>query len=369
MVYLINRKFLLIVSLILIIMSTSFYFVTVFAAEDKIDVEIDDSLIGKNIDSMFIGLKPFTEKELEDKLKKKNKIKVTDPEEQYIIGFMYFYGINTFQNDIDAEKWFLKAAKQKHIKAMVALGKLYRLLGSSKALKWLNTAAKANDPYAKFELGLLYETGFFVFQSDKRAFKYYKEAARADVIDAHMKLGQFYKEGTGAKKDIQKALFHYKKIKELSNSQVVKDTVTRMVGGVYRQIAAQEESPEKALKWLLIAAEYGDVRSQISVADLYKDGYGVEQDLFKAVEWYKKAARVGDVYSMETLGNIYTNGIGVEQDYCEAQRWFIDAAENEKGSIEASWNLCTFYTNGYCDGKIIKEEADRWCAIYRKLRK
>jgi len=216
---------------------------------------------------------------------------------------------------------------------------------------------------------LIYEGGFFVFQSDKRAFKFYKEAAKSDVIDAHMKLGQFYKEGIGTKKDIQKALFHYKKIKELSNSEVVKNTVTKMVGGVYRQIAAQEETPEKSLKWLLIAAEYGDVKSQIAVANLYKDGNGVDQDLIKAVDWYKKAARVGDVYSMETLGNIYTNGIGVDQDYCKAQKWFIDAAESEKGSVEASWNLCNFYTNGYCDGKIIKDEAERWCDIYRKLRR
>jgi len=367
MFYFINKRNFLNTFLLVSFMSVILVSNVANSQEESSDEELDYTLLGKNIDTMFYGMKAFTEKELEEKLKKKKEI--VDPEEQYTIGFMYFYGINTFQNDLEAEKWFLKSARQKHLKSMVALGKLYRLLGSSKALKWLNNASKANDPFAKFELGLIYEGGFFVFQSDKRAFKFYKESAKSDVIDAHMKLGQFYKEGVGTKKDIQKALFHYKKIKELSKSEVVKNTVTKMVGGVYRQIASQEETPEKSLKWLLIAAEYGDVKSQIAVANLYKDGYGVDQDLIKAVDWYKKAARVGDVYSMETLGNIYTNGIGVDQDYCKAQKWFIDAAESEKGSVEASWNLCTFYTNGYCDGKIIKDEADRWCDIYRKLRR
>lgn len=367
MFYLVNRKVILNLFFLLALIAAFLVSETAYSANGGIESDDDYNLLGKNIDTMFIGLKPFTEKELEEKLKKKNDI--VDVEEQYRIGFMYFYGINTFQNDLEAEKWFLKSARQKHLKSMVALGKLYRLLGSSKSLKWLKNASAMNDPFAKFELGLIYEGGFFVFQSDKRAFKFYKEAAKSDVIDAHMKLGQFYKEGIGTKKDIQKALFHYKKIKELSNSEVVKNTVTKMVGGVYRQIAAQEETPEKSLKWLLIAAEYGDVKSQIAVANLYKDGNGVDQDLIKAVDWYKKAARVGDVYSMETLGNIYTNGIGVDQDYCKAQKWFIDAAESEKGSVEASWNLCNFYTNGYCDGKIIKDEAERWCDIYRKLRR
>lgn len=316
------------------------------------------------IDLFYKGVEPFSQQKAQEMLA--NRDAITDPEDQFTLGFMFFYGVNVFQNDGESEEWFLKGAKQKHEKSMVGLGKLYRLLGSSKALKWLNNASKLGNPFAKFELGLVYESGFFVFQSDKRAFKFYREAAAEDVLDAHMKMGQFYKEGIGTKQDIQKSLFHYKKVRDLTDSDAIKQSVTALVGGVYREIAAQEKDLEKAFKWLLIAAEYGDLPSQLAVAHSYKDGNAVEQDFFKAIDWYKKAAKSRSILAMETLGNIYTNGLGVEQDYCEAQRWFLDAAEDARGSVESAWNLCHFYTHGYC-GKPSASEADRWCSRYRRM--
>ncbi len=326
-----------------------------------------DEMQKNQVDLFYEDMIPFKPEEV--KVMMEDKKAITDPETQFRLGFMYFYGINVFQDDGEAEAWLLKAARQKHVKAMVGLGKLYRLLGSSKALKWLNSASKLGDPHAKFELGLVYESGFFVFQSDKRAFKYYREAAAHDVLDAHMKMGQFYKEGIAGKQDIQKALFHYKKIKDLTKSPQVKRSVTALVGGVYRAIASQEEEPEKAFKWLLIAAEYGDMQSQLTVASSYKDGFSVEQDYSKAIEWYKRAAKSRSILAMETLGNIYTNGLGVEQDYCEAQKWFLDAAEDARGSVESAWNLCHFYMNGYCGGKPSVEQSKRWCERYQRLKK
>ncbi|MAZ77784.1 MAG: hypothetical protein CMF39_03825 [Legionellaceae bacterium] len=44
-----------------------------------------------------------------------------NPEAQYAIGYMYFYGKGTQQNTLLAQQWFEKSAKQHYPKAKTAL--------------------------------------------------------------------------------------------------------------------------------------------------------------------------------------------------------------------------------------------------------
>lgn len=96
---------------------------------------------------------------------------------------------------------------------------------------------------------------------------------------------------------------------------------------LYREGDGVEENPEEALKFYKMAAENGSSDAQIYLAEAYRFGRdGFEKNFSEAIKWYKIVAE--DVNSdldrdtMESLGFIYYYGDDVEQDYNEAYYWF-----------------------------------------------
>ena len=75
-------------------------------------------------------------------------------------------------------------------------------------------------------------------------------------------------------------------------------------------------------------AEQGDRRSQSSLGDMYRKGYGVAQDDAEAVKWYGRAADQGSAYAQNSLGLMYRDGLGVASDPERAYAWFDLAARN-----------------------------------------
>ena len=75
-----------------------------------------------------------------------------------------------------------------------------------------------------------------------------------------------------------------------------------------------EQDYEKALHWYLIAAEKGDVQSQVNAANAYYLGQGTTENHAKAHEWWLKAAQRGHLQSQKNVGANYWNGDGVEKD-------------------------------------------------------
>ena len=306
----------------------------------------------------------FTRDEVKDRIKEAEES--NDREIQYILGLMYQYGENVFPDYKVAEKWLILSASQDHVLAMVALGKLYKKgdegagirRNVGKARKWFHTAAKKKSPHAFYELGVLYENGDGVFQNDKKALNYYELAAKGNVLNAHAKLGLFYQHGRGVKQDIKKAIKHFRILGSRSDDPNVKAQVNLLLGGVYADIASKQEKNETKFNWYLLAANNGELKSQIYVADAYRDGKGVQQNYLESVNWYKDAAIRGDIYSIQNLGYIYTYGLGdVEQSYGAALEWYRTCAE--KGSAECAWNVGNFYYYGH-GVEIDQEEAKIW---------
>lgn len=88
----------------------------------------------------------------------------------------------------------------------------------------------------------------------------------------------------------------------------------------------------------------GDVQGQVSLAMMYKNGYGVEQDYNEALKYYRMAANKGSAMAQFNIADMYENGIGVVQNYSEAARWYKIAAQN--GNSRAQYNLGLFYEIG-----------------------
>lgn len=85
---------------------------------------------------------------------------------------------------------------------------------------------------------------------------------------------------------------------------------------------------EKGRQLFQKAADAGNQLGQVSLASLYRDGYGgMTQDYAKAIEWYTKAANQGNASAFGNLGWFYREGMGVTRDYQKSVDYYRQGAE------------------------------------------
>jgi TPR repeat protein len=113
-------------------------------------------------------------------------------------------------------------------------------------------AVAQGDPYAMFDLALMYENGQGVKQSDERVAELYTMAAEQGHVKAMNNLGNRYRDGKGV-----------------------------------------VQSYTKAVELFTIAAEQGQVDAMCSLGVLYFQGQGVAQSNELARKWLTKAANEG----------------------------------------------------------------------------
>lgn len=106
-----------------------------------------------------------------------------DADEQFSLGLRFATGDCVEKNQVEAAKWFRKAAEQGDVDAQITLGFCY-LNGDGvkknlkESAKWFRKAAKQNDSDAQFHLGVSYELGYGVLPDKNKAAKWYRKAAR-----------------------------------------------------------------------------------------------------------------------------------------------------------------------------------------------
>jgi len=99
--------------------------------------------------------------------------------------------------------------------------------------------------------------------------------------------------------------------------------------------ALEKGKPEKAAKLFKRAARDGDSRAQHSLAVLYLQGKGVDQDDEQGVKWLRKAAKQGLSVSQSLLGSLYSSGKVIAQNDVKAVEWYRAAADqgDRKGQL------------------------------------
>lgn len=124
-------------------------------------------------------------------------------------------------------------------------------------------------------------------------------------------------------------------------------------------------------------AEQGDVKVQMVLAAMYKNGDRVIQSNHQAFIWFEKAANQGDPLAQAILGMMYYEGSGVRQNIVEARKLFQKSAN--QGDPEAQGLIGVFYENGIGGIRQNKVIAKTWygiscdngsqngCDDYRKL--
>ncbi len=183
----------------------------------------------------------------------KAKAEKGDIEAQFDLGHMYLKGTVVAKDEVEAAKWFRKAAEQNNLSAQSSLGFLYANgLGVKRdygeAVKWARKAAEQNDATGQNLLGSLYANGKGAWQDFDEAVIWYRKAANQGDAKAQRNLGLSLIRGQG----------------------VVKNST-------------------EAIRWLHKSAEQNDTEAQLRLGYAYFDGELVEQDFQEAKKWLQRA--------------------------------------------------------------------------------
>lgn len=239
-----------------------------------------------------------------------------------------------------ARKHLFRTANKGNTGSQLCLASVYATLGRyRKAFHWYASAARANNPVAQFNLGVMYDRGLGVRRNVIQAARWYRSAARRGIPYAQYNLASLYEHGALNQDNISRAAHWYRSAAEqgLTRAQY-------QLGRMYHAGVGVRRDNEAAVKWLRGAAEHGLAPAQYDLAVLLDSGQGVMPDSARAVRWYRAAANQGYVEAQNTLGIKYETGNGVARDPRKAAHWFRLAAE--KGNPSAQYNLGVMYAYG-----------------------
>jgi TPR repeat protein len=130
------------------------------------------------------------------------KAKLSKPQTQNDLGFMYEKGMGVVRNHGKAVEWYRKAAEQGYAMAQYNLGVQYSkgqgvAQNNAEAIKWYHRAAEQGYVTAQYHLGARYREGLGVAQNYAEAAKWYRKAAEQGHAEAQFLLGALYYGGQG----------------------------------------------------------------------------------------------------------------------------------------------------------------------------
>ncbi len=185
----------------------------------------------------------------------------------YQLGWHYYSGTFIRKNIVKSIEWYRKAADKGDAWAQVELGRIY-FCGErgvkkdySQAVRLFRKAARKKDKITFFNLGLCYDYGKGVRQSDALACKYYAKAAEGGDVAAMCNLGATLANCEGSQKD--------------------------------------------AVMWTRRAALRGDCKAQHNLGEWYASGEcGLKANRRLAMKWLAKSAEQGNKAASKTLAKL-----------------------------------------------------------------
>ncbi|MGF1724988.1 tetratricopeptide repeat protein [Photobacterium nomapromontoriensis] len=185
---------------------------------------------------------------------------------------------------------------------------LFNSTQPKKLFEELLNQSKLGNEAANFKLGMMYESGIFVNKDINKANYYYLKAANCNVVLAQYLVGLSYLNGYGFKKDLDSALYwfirsaNYGYAKSMYNaSKIIKES-------------ADTSKYHLVIDYLEGASLKGNLKSLSLLSRIYFDGVIVKQDINKALHYLNLSAENGDVASMAVLAVFYIEGKFVDKN-------------------------------------------------------
>jgi len=177
------------------------------------------------------------------------------------------------------------------------------------AVQHFREAAAQGHVGAAWLLGVLYEAGNDVPQSDVEAIRYYSQAAEAGHPGAQVRLGLYYKRGNkeaDLDRDFNQALklFEAGAMKRDGESQY-------QLALMYRDGLGVTPNQIETLRWLILAANKRHALTMLELSDIYFDGRGVEKDPEKGWMYLFLANDLADPSNRDLIGKVYDKRIDI----------------------------------------------------------
>jgi len=175
---------------------------------------------------------------------------------------------------------YTQLAKDGDSDAQTSLGYMYQNAqgcekDDSKAVEYYTVASEAKQPYALFNLAILYMNGLCGLQHDQfKAHDLHMEAATREVVPSMYEVALMLERGLGCNQNYSEAAFWYEE-----------------------------------------GAKRGHLESFNNLGALYKEGHGVPQDDARTFICFSRAAEGGLAEGLYNLGMLYDQGIGCDEDH------------------------------------------------------
>ncbi|POG65696.1 uncharacterized protein OCT59_024394 [Rhizophagus irregularis] len=209
----------------------------------------------------------------------------------FLLGYFYYYRIETSENNEKAFNLFINASENNHILAQSFVGECYQY-------------------------------GYGTIKNDKLAFEHFEKVANKNFTYGKFKIGSYYMEGIGIKKDLKKGIYWYEIAANNGNMISIHD-----LGIFYLYGIGVEKDFNKAFELFKQSAEGGNLIGMISLGFCYERGIGTKIDKQKAFELYQKSANLGSKIAQYNVGNMYGNGNGITKDIDKAIYWYEKSAK------------------------------------------
>ncbi len=285
----------------------------------------------------------------------------SDVESVYAQGTILFNDQrNVLANIPQAIQCFEIAANLGHMKAKYNLGLIYESGSSAagidadveKAVGYFESTTIDNPKVYResmYRLGLIYHKGKGRIKADvQKALECFEIAAQLGDVEAMYNAGIFHDHGHGdiIKPNATQALHYY----QMAVEECLPDAMLNL-GVIYSH--GKEEIPmnvHKAIELYEIAAAVENPQAMFNLGTIYINGRlesGIDVDIPKALEYFTNAACRGHSQAMFNLGYIYESGYNnmVEIDMENSIEWYIKAIEKDK-DIRAILNLGLIYFYG-----------------------
>lgn len=244
----------------------------------------------------------------------KKAAKQYNEEAAYCLSLYYGNPENPYKDSKKSFYWLDLAGHYGHVEAQKELAISY-LEGwwnveksMTKAIEWLEKAAKQDDGWSQFYLGYYYYFGIGVKQDCSMALQWLTTAANNEQMEACHFLGHCYYKGLGVEKDDGKALDWFVKAHNLPKQEL------NHINVIY-------ENEDVSLDEIKEKAKQGDSEAQCII------GYRcyASQKMDEAYKWLHLSAEQNYMSAQQYLGYCYYAGLGVNKNDSEALKWFDKA--------------------------------------------
>ncbi len=202
-----------------------------------------------------------------------------------------------------------RLAHEGNADAQTSLGYMYQTgqavpKNEAKAIEWYEKAIEQEQPYALFNMALMYANSSELIEQDiEKAHELFLRAAVAGVDLAQYEVALMFEQGAGCTQNYSEAAFWYEEAAKRGHMEAFNN-----LGVLYKEGRGVHQNFQRAFICFSRAAEKGLPAAQYNLGLLYDRGEGVEEDHEKALEWCRKAAFQGHAKAKQIIAGLQEQG-------------------------------------------------------------